>query len=206
MISRILLLALSAAAFSSCTSAYKSGQTPDDVYYSPVRQVDQTSQDDRKENRNPNNDDISIRMGTRDYRWRVLDDSYRYDFSPYQYCYSNMINYGYYYNPFYHPWPVYTVTPQRNTTPRMVNLGSYTGMNNTASSNPKKGNGINWIQPTGNYNNSNRPGIGMIFRQVVPPNPSYNSGNNTRTYTPSTNSSNSGSNGSGHVSRPGRGG
>jgi hypothetical protein len=36
MNTRILLLALSVAALSSCSSVYKSGQTPDDVYYSPA--------------------------------------------------------------------------------------------------------------------------------------------------------------------------
>ncbi|GAC1449006.1 MAG: hypothetical protein NVSMB7_10930 [Chitinophagaceae bacterium] len=36
MNTRILLLAISVAALSSCSSVYKSGQTPDDVYYSPA--------------------------------------------------------------------------------------------------------------------------------------------------------------------------
>jgi hypothetical protein len=37
MRSAILLLVLSAAILGSCTSAYKTGQTPDDVYFSPER-------------------------------------------------------------------------------------------------------------------------------------------------------------------------
>lgn len=37
MNTRILLLVLSVAALSSCSSVYKSGQTPDDVYFSPAR-------------------------------------------------------------------------------------------------------------------------------------------------------------------------
>ena len=41
MKSAILLLALSAVTFSNCTTAYKTGQTPDDVYYSPARPIDQ---------------------------------------------------------------------------------------------------------------------------------------------------------------------
>jgi hypothetical protein len=36
----ILLLVLSAVVLGSCTSAYKTGQTPDDVYFSPERQQD----------------------------------------------------------------------------------------------------------------------------------------------------------------------
>ena len=47
----ILLLALTAAAFSSCTTAYKTGQTPDDVYFSPTRPQEEyvrvEKQDDR---------------------------------------------------------------------------------------------------------------------------------------------------------------
>lgn len=39
MTTKILLVALSVAAFSSCSTAYKTGQTPDDVYYSPVKPV-----------------------------------------------------------------------------------------------------------------------------------------------------------------------
>ena len=35
---RILLLAAVAIGFSSCSTMYKSGQTPDDVYYSPAPQ------------------------------------------------------------------------------------------------------------------------------------------------------------------------
>ncbi len=36
-ITRILMMALSVAALSSCSSAYRMGQTPDDVYFSPAR-------------------------------------------------------------------------------------------------------------------------------------------------------------------------
>ena len=38
---QILLLAITAAALSSCTTAYKTGQTPDDVYFSPTRPQDE---------------------------------------------------------------------------------------------------------------------------------------------------------------------
>ena len=51
MKSAILLLALSAIIFSSCTTAYKSGQTPDDVYYSPARPQDEYVKAQRNDNR-----------------------------------------------------------------------------------------------------------------------------------------------------------
>ena len=40
MKTKILLLSITAAALGSCTTAYKSSQTPDDVYYSPVKVYD----------------------------------------------------------------------------------------------------------------------------------------------------------------------
>jgi hypothetical protein len=38
---KVLLLALAAGSIASCSTAYKSGQTPDDLYYSPVRVVEE---------------------------------------------------------------------------------------------------------------------------------------------------------------------
>ena len=46
---QILLLAITAAALSSCTTAYKTGQTPDDVYFSPARPQDEYVQVKEKE-------------------------------------------------------------------------------------------------------------------------------------------------------------
>ena len=37
MNTRLLFIALSIAGLSSCSTAYRTGQTPDDVYYSPER-------------------------------------------------------------------------------------------------------------------------------------------------------------------------
>ena len=47
MNTRILLLAISAAALSSCSTMYKSGQTPDDVYYSPGQERVASTETDR---------------------------------------------------------------------------------------------------------------------------------------------------------------
>ena len=62
MYAKILLIALSVAAFSSCSTAYKSGQTPDDVYYSPVRVTEETRNNDRDEVKKENTEDKNIRM------------------------------------------------------------------------------------------------------------------------------------------------
>lgn len=76
MNTRILLLALSVVALSSCSSMYKSGQTPDDVYYSPARPQAVAS--------NNNNDDeyVNVRQpkqGANYQTYEQYQDSYRDD-------------------------------------------------------------------------------------------------------------------------------
>ena len=213
MPTKILLLIITVALFSSCSTAYKSGQTPDDVYYSPVRftgeNQDNTKQDEAK---TVSSEEIEIRMCSRDRRWRDLDYDYGYQSSPYYYSNCSCSNYGYYYNPNYHPWPVYnTKVPTLNSTPRKVNLNAYTGFNNNTVPDPKtgSGNGINWIKPSARYNNSNKNGVGNIIRSVLSSgNNKSSSSNSNRTYSPSSdnNKSSSGNNNSGTVSRPKRGG
>ncbi len=91
---------------SSCTTAYHTGQTPDDVYYSPARPQDEYVRVENKEekqyrgNDNQRNDDdyytydndryLRYKVRNRD-RWSYLDDYYS---DPYAYNYYNK----YYYN------------------------------------------------------------------------------------------------------------
>jgi len=223
--SKILLLAISAAAFSSCSTAYKTGQTPDDVYYSPARvvEVKEKRKYDDQDNRNQVSYrrgvvDYEITMGIRDRRWRDFRDDYEYSNSPYHYVTCNSYNYGYYYNPYYYPWAIYTVKPTytapANTTPRMVNLSTYSGYNTRVAAG-KTFSTVTWINPASQYNNSNRSINRSETRQYIVP--TYNnsnsssSNNNSRSYSPSGSSSSSssgssGSSSSGSVSRPGRGG
>ena len=225
MYSKILLLAFSAAAFVSCSTVYKSGQTPDDVYYSPVRLTDDSQNNNKEEQtRTISSEDRTIHMGIRDHRFRTLNDEYDYSYnrSPYGYCSCSCNNDGYYYNPYYAAWPVYypTViyTNKLNSTPRMIDLKSYNGYANAGSSgNLKGGNGNNWMRSSHPYNNSNRGSFfGNAVRQILTPGnnntPSNNNNNNTRSYTPSSSGSNnsgnssSGNNSSGNsVPRPKRG-
>ena len=217
-----LLIALSVLAFSSCSTAYKTGQTPDDVYFSPVRVVEVTKKqnDERHQvNRYRREDDYEITMGIRDHRWRDFRDDYNYSYSPYNYATYNTFNYGYYYNPYYYPWAIYTVKPTysapANTTPRMVNLNTYNGYNTRVATGKTTGT-VTWANPSNQYNNSNRSSNRADAREyIVPRNSNSSSSNDTRTYTPSSNNSSnnsnsgsspSGSSGSGAVSRPGRGG
>jgi uncharacterized membrane protein YgcG len=222
MNTKLLLIAVAAVSLSSCSSVYKSGQTPDDVYYSPVRTYDAAvkTNEDRRDN-NYNNysyaERSQIRLGINNARWRYLDD---YSYNPYVYGYS----YGYYYNPYYCPIPVYnygsivTVNP-KNSTPRMTNLAAYnTAYNNTNSNasskytNPVK-------MPVRNYNNTSR--LSNTLNKIFNNGSNYNNSNNnnsnnsqnnsnqsSRSYTPSSSSNSSGSSSSGSsgASRPARNG
>ncbi len=99
-----LLLVGLIVAFSSCTTAYRTGQTPDDVYYSPAppqeEYVATTTQEDRDSyaynNNNDNyynNEDLQIRRGIRDQRYRSnVYINLGFGYNPYDY-YS-------YYNPY----------------------------------------------------------------------------------------------------------
>ena len=219
MQSKILLFALSVAAFSSCSTAYKTGQTPDDVYYSPVKVVEERKETKREEQRyEKTNNDYEITMSIRDRRWRDFRDDYEYDNSPYNYCYCNCKNTGYYYNPYYYPWAIYTPTlsfkTPVNTTPRMVNLNTYNGYNTRVAAGKTNGT-LNMSSSSSQYNNSNRSGsrLGNILRQTIEPTPATpSSSNSTRTYSPSSSSSSSSSSGSSSSgsgsssSRPARGG
>src|SRR4249919_374185 len=100
MNSKIALLAISVAALSSCSSAYRTGQTPDDVYFSPNRTYVAKAQVKQEEVKKTADyyEDREIRMSILSPRWRSFDYDY-YNYTPYNYGF----NYGYYYNPYYCP-------------------------------------------------------------------------------------------------------
>ena len=141
MKSAILLLAFAAVAFSSCTTAYKTGQTPDDVYYSPARPIDRdeyvrVDDDDDREYRYDEYyyDDRYIRMKVQNRtRWSELDDWYYFD--RYRYSYYNSSYWGnpwspnVYWNNYYNPYcQNYVILNPKNYTasrPRTVNLNTY---------------------------------------------------------------------------------
>jgi hypothetical protein len=220
----ILLLALSAAAISSCTTAYKTGQTPDDVYYSPARPQDEyvrtEKEDDHQYSSNDEYyDDRYLRMKVHNRtRWSDLNDWYYYErygiMGNYYYgSYNNPYNsWNYYYNPYCHRSNViilnskYTAINNNPIKPRNFSLNTYTN-NNYNNSNNRVNIKTN-SRPA--YNNSN--GLSNTLKQIFTGsnNSSNSTGTPTRTYTPSSNSSSSnsgsssGSSGSsgGSVSRP----
>lgn len=92
-------------AFGSCSTAYRSGQTPDDVYYSPApvqsSYVNTVTDKDRNSYSYRNDEDAAIRRGIQDPAYRTpitLDLGYGY--SPYDYGsfgyspYSNPYSFG----------------------------------------------------------------------------------------------------------------
>ncbi len=199
MNAKLLLIAISVVSFSSCSTAYKTTQTPDDVYYSPARFYDEEKRDEKKDDyadtRKNYSEDRQIRLGINDPRWRYFDNDINYN--PYQYGY----NYGYYYNPYYYNLPVYNpvvVTPvnPKTATPRTTNLAAYTPNynNSNASSGTTKMSYIN--NPVRAYNNSNNTGsrVGNTFNKIFnSSNSNNNSSESSRTYTPSNNNNNNSS-------------
>src|SRR5689334_21965316 len=107
----ILLLAFSVSltAFTGCSTAYKTGQTPDDVYYSAAKpQDEEVRKEEQKEEKTYTYnedyyDDRYLRMKVHNRtRWSDLDDWYNYD--KYSYTYYNY--WGSYNNP-YSSWNFY---------------------------------------------------------------------------------------------------
>lgn len=203
---KFLLIAIAAVSLGSCSTAYRSGQTPDDVYFSPVRVVEERTERDDRRDHTADTEERVIRMSSRDRRWRDWDDDYDCRYDPYRYGYS----YGYYYNPYYYPYPVYSgykyVNP-KNNTPRMGNLAAY-NPKTLVVSDPKTG-ATKWNNTPKTYNSGSSNNGGFVRRILTPSTDRTSSGNTNRTYNPSSGSSSSGSSGTrssgAPVSRPARG-
>lgn len=117
-----LPLLASVLALASCSSVYKTGQTPDDVYYSPARERDEYVRTEKKDDRQYNNEedyreDRYLRMKTAYRRYSILDnydyyvggnynayyDYYRYNsFGYYPVLLMTPRYYGAVYNPYYY--------------------------------------------------------------------------------------------------------
>jgi len=149
MSARIILVGLALAAFSSCSTAYKTGQTPDDVYYSPARETeayvkvennDQRSYRQEDQYRTPNNyrnddymnsDDRWLRMRVRNrYRWSAFDDyewnDWRYNSWSYNSYnsytpFNNYWNNYYSWNSYYNPYSTRVILLNPKTNPVVYN-------------------------------------------------------------------------------------
>lgn len=216
---QILLASLTALVLGSCTTAYKTGQTPDDVYYSPQREVDDYVRvDNRRDGRYQYDDeyydDRYLRMKVSDrYRWSELNDWYYFDRYSYGYnyfygSYYNPYNsWNYYYNP-YCPGNVVIVNPGLGkesrpayTPPRNFNLAGYANAQNSNNNLSSKSGRPAIIRPgtgvSSSYNNSNsNVNTNGLSNRVN----RWFSGNNNSSYS----NSNTNSNNSNSTSRPDR--
>lgn len=203
-------------AFASCTSVYKTGQTPDDVYFSPTRPQDEYVQvnknDDRKYYSDDEyRDDRYLRMKIADRRWTLLDDPYySYNYYPSYGNYYPVVSYGYsspwnaaalwnyYYNPYCYYGGVVVSNPKSSVynKPRTFNLRVFD--NTPVTTNPKgyKTSANTYTTPSnnGNYRNSGS-NAGNFLRNVFSGSGSSSSSNssNTKTYSNSSSSNNSSS-------------
>ncbi|MEN9371881.1 MAG: hypothetical protein RLZZ64_956, partial [Bacteroidota bacterium] len=84
---RIILVFSLASIMMGCSTAYRSGQTPDDVYFSPVREESGyvNVDDDRsyRESNVPLNDRYLRMKAMGGSRWRSFDDDFAYWNNPY---------------------------------------------------------------------------------------------------------------------------
>lgn len=105
-----LILATIFIGLNSCTTMYKTGQTPDDVYYSPGRTATdyvhvESDRNDRYSNDESYSTDRYLRMKAQQRnRWSSFDDDFYYWNNP-------TWNNPYYFNSFRSPW----VNPWMNT-------------------------------------------------------------------------------------------
>jgi hypothetical protein len=133
-----LLLALCMLLLAGCSTTYKTGQTPDDVYYSPVRPEAEYVRVQRTETRRvryyeEDEEDRFLRMRVRNRnRWDDLDDWYTFErwslgynqfFTP---TLNPYVSWNQFYNPYFFP-VAFAQAPVKNiyTRPRIYNLGSY---------------------------------------------------------------------------------
>lgn len=207
----ILLLAVSVAILSSCSTAYKTGQTPDDVYYSPARQIKEDDNVRKEEKKEQSYSDeyyadryLWMKVRNRS-RWSELNDWYNYDRYSYGYnyyygSYNNPYNsWNYYHNPYCccHTNNIYSYPKlalvKPIVKPHNFNLGGYTNTNyNNYNSNSNAGSKRVYTNTNYNYNNSN--GAGKTTRTIFDRNSntrssSSSSSSSSRVYTPSSSSS-----------------
>jgi hypothetical protein len=152
---KFLPILLAGFLLASCSSVYKSGQTPDDVYYSPTKSVVKTEdkEDEKVEDKTADSEDQYLKMKVRNrYRWTSIDDYDYWNDTRYNHCNcqcNNSFGYGYYYNPYTpirtswsNPYVVFGGTRNIKTSTSSSNVKAYTNTtyNNTnTGSNPKTG-------------------------------------------------------------------
>jgi len=182
----IVLVAL----FSSCSTAYRVGQTPDDVYYSPGfdSKIKKQKNGDNQEYQEyiSSQDDAYLRRKVANRnRWSVIDDfsywnDYRFNFFPSNYNYFNPYFNFMTFNPFYGGhyfgnigyipslgWnnPYYTLIYY--STPTYKGGGTVSTNNLVAARNKSINNNNYYSLPKSEHNNTSRePNFGNLIKTV----------------------------------------
>ena len=166
----------------SCTTAYKSGQTPDDVYYSPTRPQEEYVRVEKEEDRRYRGEDyysyeddryLLYKVRNRN-RWSYLDDYYRdpYAFRNRSYFYydpyywNSRAYWNYYYNPY--GTNVIITNPRAYVVnrPRVYNLHVFDNPNRN-SYNPKMpGNASRQYNDPSNRNTDRYRNTGSDLRNI----------------------------------------
>jgi hypothetical protein len=213
MKSLLILLAFSAIVISSCTTAYKAGQTPDDVYYSPERPQNEYVRVEDNDNRTYRNDeqyyeDRQLRMKVRNRtRWSELDDWYYYNNRFNYYSNYNPVNWNnpwssytywnYYYNPYCPKGYVVVnpkaIAPATYNKPRTFNLNTYIPTSGSSNSSMKTRT-VDYSNKNSNnsYNTNSRRDAGSTLRDIF----RGSGNNNSNSSSSSSNNNNSSSSGS----------
>jgi len=200
----IYTFSLAAIVFASCTTAYKSGQTPDDVYYSPERPKEEyvrVENEKEKYRYETSDEDRYLRMKVRNNRrWSSLDDDcFCYNrYSNSYYSYNNPWNsqtyWNYYYNPYYGKGSVVVNTSYNK--PRKYNLHVFDNSQN-GNTNPK---GTRTVGSSANTQDNNYRGsgnnAGNFLRDVFGTSGSSNSNTNSNSTPKSTTGNSSTTSGS----------
>ena len=204
LLSVLLMLLLA-----GCSTSYRTGQTPDDVYYSPPRPEDEYVRVQREETRRIRNyqddeEDRFLRMRIRDRnRWNDLDDWYTFErwslgynqfFAP---TLNPFVSWNYFYNPYFFPVATAQV-PVKNiyTRPRTYNLGSYQqGPVNLKQIQQNTTYRSNYI-PFGTQNGSSSGSRGSALREAFGAGSQGGSSGGSPVSSPSSNSSSNSSSGS----------
>ena len=218
---------LSLILLASCSTAYKSGQTSDDVYFSPARPQDEyvrVQKDDDRQCRQDRDydedayrDDRYVRMRVRNRMWTVLDDGYAYTYypsAPLAYSSWSAYNYwNYLYNPYCCCNNVIIGNPKSTVynKPRSYNLRVFDNLPVTPSTNSKGSynytsspNSRTRSSSSENYRNSGSSAGGFL-RNIFGGGSDNSSSTNSKSYGGSSSSSNSSSGGSSSSSGGSRG-
>lgn len=213
---------LASLLFASCTTAYKSGQTPDDVYYSPAREraeyvntEERTASQKYRSNERYDefaDEDRYLRMKVYNRsRWSALDNDWctynRYGSGYGNYYYNNSWSSYSYWNYFYNPYytNVIVVNPKSPvySTPRRYNLHVFDNPQTDPKTGQRTYGSYNSNRNNDNYRGSGSNAGNYLRDAFSNSNSNSNSGSSNNNSTPARSSSSSGSSSSGSGSSGG---